>query len=203
VRISRSFFERSAVIVARELVGCSLFTDVAGSRCGGTIVEAEAYVGPGDRASHSFGNRRTPRTEVQFGPRGLLYVYRIYGLHSCVCVVSGVPNAPEVVLIRAFKPTAGELVMVERRGGPAHCTSAVDIASGPGRVCSALGISQEWYGLDLCSEERIWIEAATPLGKVIAAARVNIDYAAEDALRPWRFLLQDDRFVSRPRRPAQ
>ena len=183
------FFERSAHLVAPELVGATLL--VAG--VGGTIVEVEAY-DRSDPASHSFRGP-SPRNGAMFGPRGRAYVYRSYGIHWCLNFVCGAEDgAGEAVLVRALEPTAGLEAMAARRGLAAPRL----LCSGPGRLTQALGISGVHDGLplDLPPFELRPRPAALPL---VAGPRIGISVAVE---RPWRHGLAGSRYLSRPLRPA-
>jgi DNA-3-methyladenine glycosylase len=172
-------------VVARELVGWTLLVD----GIGGVIVETEAYA-PDDPASHSFGGR-TSRNATMFGPAGRLYVYRSYGVHWCANVVCAEAGVGAAVLVRALAPTAGLDMMRARRG--------VDdlrlLASGPGRLTQALGISGAHDGLDL-SAPPFGLVAPESTTEVIESARVGITRATN---KPWRYSLAGSTFVSRPR----
>jgi DNA-3-methyladenine glycosylase len=162
----------------------------------GRIVEAEAYRGPEDRAAHSFGGRRTARTEVMFGPPGYAYVFLVYGLHWHFNLVTTAPGAPHAVLIRAVEPVEGVELMLERRG-----LAAVrrELTNGPGKVCAAFAIDRRCYGADLTQAPLYLSEGASGVRrpKVRRAPRVGVDYAGEWAARPWRFYDADSAFVSR------
>jgi len=162
----------------------------------GRIVEAEAYRGPEDRAAHSFGGRRTARTEVMFGPPGHAYVFLVYGLHWHFNLVTTADGAPHAVLIRAVEPLEGLELMAERRRlVPSHR----DLTNGPGKLCAAFAIDRQAYGADLTRQPLFLSEplpgAARP--RVVRAPRVGIDYAGAWAARPWRFYDRDSPFVSR------
>ena len=111
----------------------------------GMITETEAYGGIQDAASHAFRNRRTARTEVMFAPGGVAYVYFCYGMHRLFNIVTGPKDSPEAVLVRAVRITAGHELVRKRR----HGIKEKDWASGPGRVCAALGIAMEHNRHDL------------------------------------------------------
>jgi DNA-3-methyladenine glycosylase len=172
-------------IVARELVGWTFLVDDVG----GVIVETEAY-GPDDPASHAYGGRTT-RNATMFGPAGRLYVYRSYGIHWCANVVCAPPSVGAAVLLRALEPKAGTEAMRARRG--------VDdvrlLASGPGRLTQALGITGAHDGFDL---ELAPFSLAPPhtMVDVVESPRVGITRAAD---APWRYSLAGSTFVSRPR----
>jgi DNA-3-methyladenine glycosylase len=156
---------------------------------GGVIVETEAYA-PDDPASHSFGGR-TSRNATMFGPPGRLYVYRSYGVHWCANVVSDEDDVGAAVLLRALEPTAGLDAMRARRG----VDDPLLLASGPGRLTQALGISSAHDGLDLASPPFVLV-APERSPDVVESTRVGITRAAE---RPWRYSLAGSTFVSRPR----
>jgi len=185
MKLSRSFYERDTVEVARDLLGMHLVRVVQGRRRVGRIVETEAYLGAvGDRAAHSFRGK-TPRCAVMFGPPGHAYVYFIYGMHHCLNVVTEPEGRACAVLIRAIEP-------VENIDGK---------TCGPGLLCRALDIDRSLNGADLLGGA-LFLER--PRGRreaaVEAGPRVGVDYAGAWALKPWRFFLPDSDCVSR--RPA-
>ena len=137
-RVRRSFFEQEPLEVGRSLIGMELGSDLSGSRCGGLIVETEVYIGPEDRAAHSWNTRRTARTEVMYGPRGHAYVFQIYGMHYCFNIVVGPGRVPAAVLVRALRPTFGLDVMAKNRGLPVVPANLRQLTSGPGRLAQAL-----------------------------------------------------------------
>ena len=178
--MEQAFFDRSAVDVARSLIGVELL--VGG--VGGIIVETEAYM-PDDAASHSFKGR-TPRNAAMFGAPGSAYIYRSYGLHWCLNAVC-LPGS--AVLLRALEPTAGVETMMARR--------SVDrlelLASGPGRLCQALKVDFTHNGHSLL-EPPFEIRSAADERAIVTGPRIGI---TRDAERPWRFGLAGSRFVSR------
>ena len=200
-RVRRSFFEQEPLEVGQSLIGMELGSELSESACGGLIVETEVYVGPEDRASHAWNARRTPRTEVMFGPRGHAYVFQIYGAHYCFNIVVGGGRVPAAVLIRALRPTFGLEIMAKNRGLSSVPTNLRQLTSGPGRLAQALGIDRQANGLDLLHAP-LWVRRS-PAGRRLAAvhgiragARINVDYAGDWARRNWRFTLSEDRFVS-------
>lgn len=133
-----------AAAAARGLLGGVLVSSLGGARVAGRIVETEAYVGPDDPASHAARRiGRTARNAAMFGPHGTAYVYRSYGIHWCLNVVTGRVGDPAAVLIRALEPLEGRGAMLARRRG------RLPLASGPGRLTEALGVTGALDGHDL------------------------------------------------------
>jgi DNA-3-methyladenine glycosylase len=180
------------LVVARDVIGKILVHDSPEGRLAGRIVEAEAYRGPEDRAAHSYGGRRTARTEVMFGPPGYAYVFFVYGMHYQMNLVTTEDGAPHAVLLRAVEPLLGLELMQLRRGLPA---SDRNLSNGPGKLCQAFGIDRRHYGLDLCGSPLFLAEGSR--GRVVRSARVGVDYAGVWADRPWRFFEQGNPWVSR------
>ncbi len=189
--LSQSFFARSTIAVARELVGCVLRVEADGEVVSGRIVEVEAYLGEDDPASHA-GRGRTPRSEIMFGPPGIAYVYLIYGMHHCLNFVTEDEGTAGAVLIRAMEPLAGRELMVRRRGLAGPKTRDRDICAGPGRLCRALGIDLNWNGISLVAglpstsggEIRVFPGEGPPGGPA-ATPRIGIRQAVD---RPLRFI---------------
>lgn len=170
----------------------------------GRIVEVEAYRGPEDRAAHSYGGRRTARTEAMFGPPGHAYVFLIYGIHSHINIVTSGVDEPHAVLVRALEPLTGEALMQGRRGRAGHVTPlpSTDLCSGPGKLCQALDIDRRFNGSDLLAWsgspfERLELRPGAAPRRVGVSPRIGIDYAGEWANKPWRFYDLDSAHVSR------
>ena len=187
-KLDRSFYARNACNVAHDLIGKILVHGLTS----GVIVEAEAYRGPEDKAAHSYAGKRTARTEIMFHEGGLAYVYLIYGMHHCFNVTASVPGKPEAVLIRALEPLDGLPLMIQRRG----ISDARNLCNGPGKLCQAMGITTEHYGIDLCGDE-IYITEGRNDFRVMTSERVNIDYAEEYRNVLWRYFAEESKFVSR------
>jgi DNA-3-methyladenine glycosylase len=181
-KITRDFYARDTLTVARELIGLHLVRAEGGRRRVGRIVETEAYQGPEDLAAHS-SRGRTPRTEVMFGPPGHAYVYFIYGFWHCLNLVTEAEGVPHAVLLRALEPVSG----IE------------DKTWGPGLLCRAMHIDKGLNGADLCGKA-LWLER--PPGesrrppRIARAERIGVDYAGEWARRPWRYYDRDSCYVS-------
>jgi DNA-3-methyladenine glycosylase len=180
---------RPVLEVAPELVGAELY--VAG--VGGRIVEVEAYHHE-DPASHGYLGRRTARNAAMFLAGGHAYVYRSYGIHWCLNVVTGGEGEAEAVLIRALEPLAGLDEMRARRG----LDDPRQLCSGPGKLCQALGITREHDGLRLDAPP-FKLRARTGEPAVATGPRIGITRAQE---LPWRFALAGSRYLSRPLRSA-
>jgi DNA-3-methyladenine glycosylase len=169
----RSFFRRKTVGVARDLIGAWIARRWRGSWYGARIVETEAYLGPADAAAHSWKGRRTPRVEPMYLDGGHLYVFFVYGMHSCANVVTRREGDAQAVLLRAAE-------------GPEGCSPR--LLSGPGKLCSALGISVADSGLDLLGDGAIRIFRRNGRRPALAVTpRIGVDYAGEAAAWPLRF----------------
>lgn len=189
--LPRSFYARSALEVAPDLLGCLVVREWCGRRLVGRIVETEAYLGKEDAASHAYRGP-TPRSQVMFGPAGIVYVYLIYGMHHCLNVVTGQDGDAQAVLIRALEPVAGLEVIQQRRG-----TEKVwNLCSGPGKLCQALDIDKHFNGHDLTAGSTLWLASGLLAEKAISTSpRVGVG-GDDFALRaPWRFYLSDNAFV--------
>lgn len=179
-------FYASSADVARSLIGVTVLVDGVGGR----IVETEAYDHE-DPASHTFGGP-TRRNRVMFGPPCRAYIYRSYGLHWCLNFVCRADGHGAGVLIRALEPLSGVDIMRTRRG----LDDVRLLCSGPGRVCQALGITDEHSGLQIDSSPFQLIPS--PPGEqalVVVGPRIGISKAKDV---PWRFGLSGSRYLSRP-----
>jgi DNA-3-methyladenine glycosylase len=189
--LPRSFYQRTTVKVARDLLGKLL---VHGETAG-MIVETEAYLGADDLAAHS-ARGITDRTRVIFGPPGHAYVYLIYGMYECLNLVAEPEGKPGCVLIRAVQPVAGLEEMYRRR--PA-ARKPEQLASGPGRLTLALGITRALNGADVTRRPltvQRW--GGAPRFRVATTARIGITQCAD---WPLRFIVADSPFVSRAPKP--
>lgn len=193
-KIERGFYLRDTVDIARDLIGCLLFHKTPQGLAGGMIVETEAYCGPEDAAAHSYKNRKSARTAIQYGPGGYAYIFKIYGMYDCMNIVTREEGQPHVVLIRALEPVEGIQLMKKRR----RVDQEKKLCSGPGKLCMALGIDKSCYGLDLCAR-RLYLEHG-PGGidqrQIGVSRRINIDYAGPAKEYPWRFFLKGSEHVS-------
>lgn len=195
-KLGYDFYNREDVLtIAKELLGKVLVTKFNGAVTSGRIVETEAYQGVTDRASHAYGGRRTNRTEVIFGKAGTAYVYLCYGIHHLFNVVTNKENTPHAILIRAIAPLNGIPHMLARTG---RTKADYTLGKGPGNVSKALGINTQHTGTSLTGKELYiadddFIVSPSAIG---ITKRIGVDYAGEDALLPYRFILKDSPYVS-------
>ncbi|WP_221566497.1 DNA-3-methyladenine glycosylase [Alkalihalobacillus sp. TS-13] len=194
-------FKKETLELSRELLGMELVHDTAYGKLAGKIVEVEAYKGPEDKAAHSFGGRRTTRTEVMYGKPGHVYMFLIYGMHHCFNIVTGPIGKPEAILVRGIEPTSGIDHMLHKRFGekPKYLKSHYkNLTNGPGKLCRALGLNMAHYGLPINrSEIRIRPYEDIKEEDITAGPRVNIDYAEEHIHLPWRFSIRGNPYVSK------
>ena len=197
-KLELSFYEREDVVkIARELIGKLLVTNFNGQFTSGRIVETEAYNGVVDKASHAYAGRRTKRTEIMFGEAAHAYVYLCYGIHHLFNVVTNFRDTPHAVLIRGIEPVDGISIMLERMNKSVPDNT---VGKGPGNVSKALGISTAITGYSLLTDE-IFLAADNEFRdekKIRSTTRVGVAYAAEDALLPYRFYVEGNRYVSSP-----
>ncbi len=194
--LPRSFYNRSALDVARGLLGHYLLRRICGAWTGGPIVETEAYLRD-DPACHA-SRGRSKRNETMFGPPGHAYVYLIYGMYYCVNAVCMPEGVAEAVLIRAIEPRFAPKLMLENRNA-----AEKNLSNGPGKLCSALAINRRLNGIDLCDPASTLIVArdtnrpalSRVLGPMAVTPRIGITKAAH---LPLRFCLKRSRFLSRP-----
>jgi DNA-3-methyladenine glycosylase len=180
LKLSRDFYARRTLTVARDLIGMHLVRMHRGTQLIGRIVETEAYQGPRDLAAHS-ARGRTQRTAVMYGAPGHAYVYLIYGMWDCLNVVTREEGVPHAVLIRAVEPVS----------------NLRDKTWGPGLLCKAMHIDRRDTGTDLCGES-LWIETPSMVRrrKIERGPRIGVDYAGAWAHKPWRFFDRTSPYVS-------
>lgn len=203
-RLDRQFYRQGPEAVAQSLLGQRLVRVMNGERCAGLIVETEAYLGVQDKAAHSFGGRRTDRTETMFMDGGTAYVYLNYGIHHLLNVVAGAVDEPVAVLIRAIEPSEGIPLMEQRRP---RARKQRDLCSGPGKLGAALAIAREQDALDLVTSDELFIERvrerALPAAQIIRCPRIGIDYAEDWAGKALRYYVAGSQHVSVRDRAAE
>ncbi len=188
--LTPGFYERETEIVAREMLGTVLECQTEHGTASGIIVETEAYVGEHDLACHAAAGR-TARTEGLYGPPGISYVYFIYGMYWCFNAVTRSEGLPSAVLVRALEPLDGMALMHKRRPRISH---TADLTNGPGKLCTALGITGAMNGKSL-QRKPIVIREGEPVAdeNIEITARIGITKSAD---WPLRWIVRDNRFVS-------
>lgn len=188
--LPRSFYARSPLKVAPDLLGKILCHEKKGTLTSGRIVEVEAYLGLEDPASHAYRGE-TPRTKIMFGPPGFVYVYFSYGSHFCMNLVTGKDGVASAVLIRALEPLEGVDIMKRRR----KKQKLMDLTSGPGKLTKALGIQGKQNGLDI-TQKPLWIyeDRLSSSMKWARSPRVGVSRATK---RLYRFYVKNSEFISR------
>ena len=182
--LTKSFFNRSVLEVAPDLIGTTLLVDGVGGR----IVEVEAYHHT-EPAAHSYGGP-TPRNAVMFGPAGYAYIYRSYGIHWCLNFVCEPAGSAAAVLIRALEPTEGLPLMRRRRG----LSDPRLLCSGPGRLCEALRVTAVHNGLALDAPPFALLAKPGPV-EIVVGVRIGLTKAVD---KPWRYGEKGSRFLSKP-----
>lgn len=184
--LEASFYQRKTEVVAKDLLGKILcFRNSKNQIHKGRIVEVEAYLGATDPACHTYLGRQTDRVKSMYLSGGHAYIYMIYGLHFCFNVVTRDEAHPEAVLIRALEPiTPPDLK-----------------TNGPGRLCSAFGLTKKQDGLSLFDpSSSVWIEDdgfRVKKSDTVIATRIGVEYAKDAALWPLRFFIKGSPYVSR------
>ena len=190
-RLDLAFYEQPTLDLARALLGQYLVRRHPEGDIIAKIVETEAYLGAIDRAAHSFGGRRTKRTEVMFGKPGYVYTYQMH-THTLLNVVSGPVGTPEAVLIRAVEPIQGHEWIATNRPG----VKRYDQTNGPGKLTKALGITMDLYGHSFQQDTLYIVEGEA--GVVIEAGpRIGIPNTGEARDYPYRFFERDNPYVSK------
>ncbi len=196
--ITPEWLDRSASIVAPELIGCTLVRRLPdGRELRGMIVETEAYQA-GDPACHAY-RKQTIRNRIMFGAAGYVYVYLIYGIYHCVNIVTDQAGSPSAVLIRALEldPETLDRVPLKPKQKPERA------AAGPGKLCQAMQIDLELYGTKLELGQAMWLEARFPdwqaeldLGSIelVQTTRIGLTQGVE---LPWRWYVKGCKAVSK------
>ncbi len=196
-KLETAFYQRIDVVqIAHDLLGKLLVTQWEGQCTIGRIVETEAYRGVTDKASHAYGGRRTARTEIMYAAGGVAYVYLCYGMHHLFNVVTGKQDEPHAVLLRGIEPVAGLPIMHSRTG---KRPGDISLGAGPGNLARAMGIQTMHTGHSLHGDSMYIAEDGFILheGMIMATPRIGVDYAAEDAVLPYRFIIRDNPWVSK------
>ena len=151
-------------------------------------------MGAKDKAAHSYRNSHSERTRIQYGEGGYAYIFLIYGMHTCMNIVTNHADIPEVLLLRALEPLEGIELMKKRR----KTDNIKLLCNGPGKLSQAMGITRNNYGDDLCGEMLYLEEGITiPKEQILRTKRINIDYAEEAKDYLWRFIVKDNPYISK------
>ncbi len=192
------FYLRPCEEVAADLLGRYICRRLNGSRLVARIVETEAYLGEGDRASHAWHGRVTRRNATLFERGGCAYVFLIYGMYDCLNAVTGGAGEPTAVLIRAAEPIQGAAEM-EKRRRLRRAARPGDLAGGPGKLCQALAIDRAFDGAPLRHADlRLTEGEPVDAREVVSGPRVGVDYAGDAAAWPLRFAVAGNLHVSKP-----
>nr|WP_252313921.1 DNA-3-methyladenine glycosylase [Sinobaca sp. H24] len=194
-RLNKEFFHLPTLELSRALLGQTLVKETPEGKTAGRIVETEAYIGPEDRAAHSYKARRTKRTEIMFASPGHVYTYSMH-THCLFNIVSAPENSPEAILIRAVEPLAGKDLMESRRSGRRE----LEWTNGPGKLTKALGISMDDYGRHCCDDTSVYLLEGRRPEHIQAGPRVGIDNSGEAVDYPWRFWDSSSPYVSKSRK---
>ena len=194
-QLSREFYTRDTLTLARDLLGKRMVRRFEGQRLAGHITEVEAYIGEEDEACHA-NSGQTERTAPMYGPPGHLYVYLIYGMYHCLNIVTEQEGFPAAILVRALRPVEG-LATIRRLRGAQHAER--DLARGPGRLCEALVVDRSFNYECLYGEDtRLWLEQApaVPTDEIARSPRINVRGDERARTVRWRFYLRDSCWVS-------
>jgi DNA-3-methyladenine glycosylase len=188
-KLSKTFYIRPAQKVAKDLIGKIICRKKGNDLLSGIIVEAEAYPGKFDPASHSFIGK-TKRNSALFDEGGKAYVYFTYGNHFCFNVVSGLKNQGNGVLIRAVEPLEGIEIMSKNR----KIKDIFELTNGPGKLAKAFDIDGILDGEDLCGEVIFLAEPVSNKSyKVLSSKRIGISRNVD---KLYRFYMKDNPYVS-------
>lgn len=203
MRLTREFYARDTELVAQELLGKILVYNDGRNIYKSRIVETEAYTNDNDDAAH-FSKGLTHRTRIMDKIGGHLYIYTIYGMYECMNIVGEKEGVHGGTLIRALEPIEGIEAMYENRYKKPYedpkIREIINLTNGPAKLVMSYGITKaEFYGVDLVTDPRIWLEDAAVLSddQIIKTPRINIDYAESGKDYLLRFYEKDNPFVSK------
>jgi DNA-3-methyladenine glycosylase len=189
MRLKRNFFTGGDTTeIAKKMLGKFIIRKWRGKKIVGKIVETEAYVGPEDKASHSYLGKRTKRNKAEYLIGGHIYIYLVYGIYWQLNISTGRQGRPECVLIRAIEPVVDS------------AEDFKDLTNGPGKLCRYLRLDKSFYGEDLTNSKKIWLEEGVRMNKknIASASRIGIDYAGPYwSKRKLRFSIKGNPFVSK------
>ncbi len=217
-RLTRDFYSRSPLKVARDLLGKYLVhnyregritrlatsLDARRAKRVGKIVETEAYLGNDDPACHTYKGRITERNKMLFAEPGHAYIYTIYGMYYCFNIVAHEKGKSGGVFIRAVEPIEGKEIILKRQIKnkieieKTRNPQMINLTNGPGKLCIAFGIDKNLNGADLCGNKLFVTNRKNiPDSQIARTARINIDYAGKAKYLPYRFIIKGSAFLSR------
>ncbi len=192
-RLNRDFFNRHTVEVAKELLGKYIVRKTKRGNIIGKIIEVEAYLGPSDKACHSYNYKKTERTDPMYMKPGTLYVYFIYGMYYCLNVATEPEGMPCAVLIRQLYPVNGIELMKKNRNVKIG-KNYRNLIDGPAKLCMALNITKEEFnGKDSCDpDSKLFFTHGEKINPndIVLGKRIGIEYAQEDKDKLLRFTLK-------------
>lgn len=190
-KLSRDFYARDTLTVARELLGNYLVRVYNGEKLICRITETEAYIGRCDKACHAYNYKRTPRTETLFSPPGTAYIYLIYGMYNCLNFVTEAEGEPAAVLIRSLEVVSGAETITHLRfpkiKGEMTSYQQKNFLNGPGKICKGLSLDRSLNGIDLTGDTLYVVHSGDSPETIYSGPRIGIDYAEEAVHFPWRF----------------
>lgn len=210
-RLPRDFFTRDGLTVARELLGKILVHETKYGAVRGVITEVESYMGETDKGSHTYGGRRTERTEPMYHIGGTSYVYLIYGMYSCMNIACMTEGIPQAVLLRSVEPADEESGRImsrlrleplnrrqRKKEKPIFTESTLPVsvkkhlADGPGKLCIAMDITRADNDIDMVESDSFYVTEGIEIApeEILAGKRIGIDYAEEAADYLWRFYIK-------------
>lgn len=200
--ISKDFYNRSALDVAKDLLGKVLVREVDGKVLKGKIVETEAYIGSIDKACHAYNGRRTKRTEILYEDAGVSYIYFIYGLYYCFNVVTNKKDIAEAVLIRGIEPINGldyiSNIRYNKKYDELTKAQLKNLTNGPSKLCLAYLLNKDLNAVKLYEKGQIYItDENNEEFEIVESKRIGIDYAEEAKDFLWRFYIKDNIYVSK------
>jgi DNA-3-methyladenine glycosylase len=192
------YLNNDPLFLAKELLGKVIFSNINGIQTSGIIVETEAYIAPNDLASHAKHNKRTPKNKTMFAIGGTAYVYKCYGIHDMINVVTGPLNTAHAILIRAIEPLDGLEIIQKRRKSDKN---NYHLTGGPGKVAQALGITTYDDAMIYYHDEsplKIY-DYEIKIKSIISGPRVGMSHFTKEwGHKPYRFFIKDNKWVSRP-----
>lgn len=200
--ISKDFYNRSALDVAKDLLGKVLVREVDGKVLKGKIVETEAYIGSIDKACHAYNGRRTKRTEILYEDAGVSYIYFICGLYHCFNVVTNKKDIAEAVLIRGIEPINGldyiSNIRYNKKYDELTKAQLKNLTNGPSKLCLAYLLNKDLNAVKLYEKGQVYItDENNEEFEIVESKRIGIDYAEEAKDFLWRFYIKDNIYVSK------